>query len=155
MCVCAYAVKLFSGPSLAFLGVIIWAKQGLLSGPRSFLAYFYSGIKRFLHIQLSFCVFLALLPGNFVKIAVFENSVPKLFFSFQIFRVFSFLFKKAFYLTLLDTIKVWFWPIFVFSWFKEKKKQKKTIDFWNFGFCVFVQKRLFRDNQLVLFFLVC
>ena len=50
------AVKLLSGPSLAFSGV--------LSGPRSFLTNFYSGFKRFLHIQLSF-YFLARLSGNF------------------------------------------------------------------------------------------
>ena len=41
--------------------VIIWAKfgpfQGLLSGPRSFLAYFCSVFKRFLHIQLKIVFF--------------------------------------------------------------------------------------------------
>ena len=31
-----YAVKLLSGPSLAISGVIIWAKQVLLSGPSCF-----------------------------------------------------------------------------------------------------------------------
>ena len=46
----------------------VWAKFGLLkgyyvgqvglvSGPRSFLVYFYSGFKRLLHIQLSFHVY--------------------------------------------------------------------------------------------------
>ena len=51
-----HSVKLLSGPSLAILNVISWAKWVLLSGPSLFLAYFYRGFKRFLHTQLSSCV---------------------------------------------------------------------------------------------------
>ena len=51
-----YVVKLLSGPSLAFSGVIIWAKWGLLSGPSLFLAYLYSGFKQwFAHSVIILC----------------------------------------------------------------------------------------------------
>ena len=76
--VCVYAVKVLSGPRLAFSGchylgqvsVIIWAK---------FVAYCYSGFKRFLHTQLS-SMFFAQLLGNFLKIAFVLLCAKTLFF---------------------------------------------------------------------------
>ena len=70
--------------------VIIWSKWG-------FLANFYSGFKRFLHTQLSFCVFCLcpILSGNFLKIAFFKKRVQKL--GFSIFNVLSLNFENSFF----------------------------------------------------------
>ena len=63
--------------------VIIWTKFGLFGGyylgQVVILAYFYSGFKWFLHIQLSSVFLFTQVSGIFVKIAFLENCVPKLF----------------------------------------------------------------------------
>ena len=73
-----YAVNLLSGPSLAFLNVIIWAKCMALSGPRSFWTYSYSGFRRFVLLSyhcVCVCLFRVELSANFLKIAFFKKKV--------------------------------------------------------------------------------
>ena len=69
--ICMHAVKLLSGPSLAILSVIIWAKWVLLPGPGWCLAFFKSGLKRFVAI------------GQFSQKFVLENCAQELFLFFS------------------------------------------------------------------------
>ena len=92
-CMCIYAVRLLSGPSLGvfgsyylvqvgFLEVIIWSKF-------VFLAYKNSGFKRLvLHTQLSFCLFfLSPIFWQFSKNSLFQKKGAKFgFFNFQCFK---------------------------------------------------------------------
>ena len=108
-------MKLVSGPSLAFSGAIVWAKVTL--------AYFYSGFKRFLHIQLSFlCV--CFFVKNIFLLSVFQKLCLKLFvFKFQ---VFEFNIEKLTF-SLLERYKI----IFVV---------RKRNDNWNVWFWLFCPK---------------
>ena len=82
-----YAVKLLSGPSLATLRVIIWAKRGLLSGPSLFFSPLFIVVTGdLLQTQLSFCVFVgAQLSANFPKIAFFKKRCRNWGFSLSVF----------------------------------------------------------------------
>ena len=99
VCLCIYidVVKLLPGPSSAVLNVAIWAKWVLLSGPSLLLAYFYSGLKRSLHTQLSFCVFCS---RPVIRQFLIYFFVPNLFlFKFLCFELYfwnlSFFFANA------------------------------------------------------------
>ena len=120
-----YAVELLSGPSLAFLILIIWSKYGLLSGPRWFLTYIYSGFRRLFFVQLSFCVlFLCPLPANFLKLPFFQ----KMGAFFSRFLCFRFNFWKISFSGLLKHYKIRVSTHFcVFVAEREENKNKRMI----------------------------
>ena len=65
-------VKSFSGPSLAFLDVIIWAKCTSLSGPSLFLSQLFV-VSSVFCTQLSFVIFWGPVIRQFSKNSVFQN----------------------------------------------------------------------------------
>ena len=110
-----YAVKLLSGPSLAKL----------------FLANKNSGLKRFLHTQLSFSVlFCAQLSGSYLKIAFFsKNGCKNWVFQMSVF--FKLIFGKFSFLGLLKHYTNRGFSRFLCFLFLNEKKGKKN-DNWNF-----------------------
>ena len=115
---------------LGQVGVIIWAKL--------FLAYKNSGFKRFLHTQLSFCVFFcAQLSGNYLEIAFFKKRVQKLGFSNFCVKL---VFGKFSFLGLIKHYKNRGFSrcLCFFVVGREKKAQKN--DNWNFRIWFFGPK---------------
>ena len=88
LCIYIYAVKLLSGPSLAILGVIIWA-SGVIIWAKLFLAFKNSGFKRFLaHTVIILCFCCAQISDNCLKIAFLKKGCKKIgFFNFLCFNL--------------------------------------------------------------------
>ena len=76
-----HAVKLFSGPSLAFWGVIIWSKVGSLSGPSLFSYYKNRGFRRFVLCSVIILCFFCPIIWQFSKNSLFQKKGAKIGFS--------------------------------------------------------------------------
>ena len=106
---------LFRGYHLGQVGVIILAKV--------IFSVFYSGLKRFLHIQLPFCIFSSIIR-QFCKSSVFFSSAKIASFEFpcwSLIKKLSFDFAKALYNRLLAFF------LCLLLLFKENKKAKTKL----------------------------
>ena len=160
-----YAVKLLSGPSLAFWGVIIWSKVGSLSGPSLFSHCKNRVSSDVFLLSYHFVFFCAQLSGNFLNIAFFKKRVQKLVFFF-FFLCFKFEILKFSFLGLLKHYKIWGFSKFRnFFVEREESRQKMIIGISGFGFfgpkmaiswrISFIQKKEKAETPIFIVFWGC